>query len=105
MIKGKDKKWHYEKTIEMWEEIVEKELIHKNKTELYKKYKPEQACFLCEYHVVCQECPFNLKFPEVNNLACFGCCREDSPYTKWDDNRTTENAKEVLKWLKAELFR
>ena len=104
MIEGKDKKWHYEKTIEMWEEIVEKGL-GKRETKIYKKYKPENACFLCEYHVVCKECPFNLKFPEVNIFECFGCCREDSPYNKWDDNRTTENAKEVLKWLKAELFR
>ena len=106
MIKGKDKKWHHRKCIEMWEEIYKKNLEDKMDTKLCKKHSPYLDCFLCELYSVndrCVDCPMYKYFNDIN-YGSVGCMNGLSPYYKWSNSLNEKKyAKEFVDWLKENL--
>lgn len=103
MIEGKDKKWHNRKTIEMWEEIAEKNLDDKRFADLIQEYNPVCGCFLCEWHENCFSCPFKIEFNMRDEFGNYGCLYKDSPYAKWFYNPTKYYAEKMVEWLKEHL--
>jgi len=110
MIYGKDKKWHHKKTIKMWEEIAKKNLDDKMDTKLCQKHSPYLDCFLCEWYSPadpdCGECPMFKYFQDDKGGSC-GCMNQLSPYAKWCNSSTEDDAKKYAKefvdWLKEHL--
>lgn len=114
MIKGKSKQWHFNKCIEHWQEIVDKKLINKRDSEVYKKYSPRSSCFLCEWYSknepdIAQDCPFKRFAYATDYLStcASGCTKIGSPYDDWvwakSDKDKYEAAEKMLEFLKKNL--